>query len=88
MPDDADGGDVEPLTTVDVRLDDNGKQSYSVPFLSPGDYTLAVTCQAANDVIPDEDDANAEVDNALVFTAGQNATISHGKTEVINFPAG
>ena len=86
-PDDIDGADVEPLTTADVRLDDNGEQSYSVPFLSPGEYTVAFTCQAVDDVIPDDDAPGADVDNAISFTPGQHATVIHGKTEVISFTA-
>lgn len=82
-PDDI-GSKAGPLTTADVRLDDNGEQAYSVPFLSPGLYTVAFTCQAADDVIPDEGEPDA--DNAIVFTPGQNATVSHGETTVISFP--
>jgi len=78
VPDDIDAMAAEPLTTADVRLNDlSGDQEYLVPFLAPGDYTVAFTCQAADD--------NPEEDNAgLVFSAVRDATVTDGETSTVN----
>jgi hypothetical protein len=40
------GSDNEPLTSALVHANANGGFEYEVGFLDPGDYTLALTCQA------------------------------------------
>jgi len=87
MPDDIDGNAPEPLTTADVRLNDEGKQAYTVPFLAPGDYTVAFTCQGTDDTVPDPDDPGLPADDAIAFTAGMNATVQDGKTTNVDFDA-
>ena len=49
-PDDIDGEGAEPVTTVDA-VDEDGDGDYEYEtLLEPGDYTIALTCQAANDL--------------------------------------
>lgn len=87
LPDDVDGILPDPLTTADVRLNNDGNQEYMAPFLSPGDYTVAFTCQGADDVMPDLDNPELPVDDAIAFTAGINATVFDGQTTIVNFDA-
>jgi hypothetical protein len=83
-PDDIDDEPAEPLTTADIRLD----QTYRIAFLSPGEYTVAFTCQAADDIAPDADDPSLLVDNPIIFTRGFNVTVQNGVVETLNFPGG
>lgn len=80
VPDDVDGSAPDPLTTADVRLNMDGAQGFVAPFLSPGDYTVAFTCQGRDDVMPDPDDATLAADDAIEFTAGVDATLLSGQT--------
>ncbi|MFU8817285.1 MAG: DUF4382 domain-containing protein [Pseudomonadales bacterium] len=68
-----------PLATARVAQDDQaaGAYTYSVPFLSPGDYTVAFTCQGL------EDDPEATDD--LVFVQPQNATVVNAQTTEVDF---
>lgn len=79
IPTDIDGSDSDPLTTGSVAVDNMaaGAYTYSIPFLSPGDYTVAFTCQGLN-----EDPANT--DN-LVFVQAQNAVVTDGEETTIDF---
>jgi hypothetical protein len=87
VPDDIDGIPAEPITTADIRLDpDSGDQSYSVPYLSPGNYTVAFTCQGSDDVIPDPDNAAIDPNDSIVFSAGSNVTVSDDEVTELNFP--
>ena len=55
--DDIDGDPGDPYATAVVKFDaDENEYRYAFEFMSVGDYTLAFTCQAANDS-PDDDDA-------------------------------
>jgi hypothetical protein len=74
VPDDVDGtGD--PVATADVTLA-NGLYSYRV-VLAPGDYTVAFTCQAADDVSP-------ETDETIAFLPTVNVTMT-GITRTVDF---
>lgn len=87
-PDDVDGLDPEPLTTARVTLnDDTGNYGYTVPFLAPGAYTLAFTCQGADDVSPNPlvPSPDPAADNVLVFTPGVDATVVADQTATVNF---
>ncbi len=85
-PDDIDGIAPDPLTTADVRLNqESGNHEYLVPFLPTGDYTVAFTCESADDVIPDEDQLGLAVDDTLTFTDGVNAKVVDGQTTVVDF---
>ena len=57
--DDIDGIDPDPLTTIDVTQNDAGDFVYRT-LIAPGDYTIAFTCQAAND--------DPEVDESATMT--------------------
>jgi hypothetical protein len=69
------GSPAEPLTSVLVELDEgSGDYVYEVGFVAEGDYTVAFTCQAADDD-PATDDDIAFVGAANVsVTANQETT--------------
>ena len=76
VPDDLDGVD-DPVTTAPVRVDDTmaGAYTYTVPFLDPGAYTVAFTCQGLGD-----DPATDEVGVDEIAFAGQvNAEVATGQ---------
>ncbi len=78
-PDDIGGSGVEPLTTAPVVLDMNtaGAYTYRVTFLSPGDYTLALNCQGANE--------DPEVDDDLTFLQPTNTTVVDDQESLVDF---
>ena len=77
-PDHTDDIAPDPLTTADVRLNNaSGNYEYMAPFLPPGDYTAAFTCQGRDD--------DPATDDAITFTAGQDATVMDGQTTPVNF---
>ena len=85
QPDDIDGVDPDPVTTVDaVDEDVDGDYEYET-VLPPGDYTVTFTCQAANDVANTNESDNGTVDT-VAFFGGVNATIAGGSDIEINFP--
>lgn len=56
-PDDIDGTGVEPVATTRVIGDSiSGQFSYALRFLSPGEYTLALTCFGDADAADADDD--------------------------------
>lgn len=88
VPDDIDGTEPEPVTTARVDPDDgSGAWRYRVAFLAPGDYTVAFTCQAADDLAPDPEAAGADpaTDNAIAFTEGKTATVTAGSSTTVDF---
>lgn len=66
-----------PVTTAKVSSD--GSNTYTAAFLPTGDYTIALTCDAAND--------SAASDDALTFSNAQNVTVVAGDTTSANFVA-
>lgn len=76
-PNDIDQSDDDPVATGDVTQDENGNYTYSVTFLSPGDYTVAFTCQADDDEPDTEDD--------ITFAGSANATVEDGAETVVDF---
>ena len=88
VPDDLDeAGDVTPLATVDAVLsDDSTGYDYStiVPF---GDYTVAFSCQAANDEAETNETGNTDPadDTVSFFDPAVNVTLSDtpGETSAI-----
>lgn len=71
-------GDTHPLTTANVTLDiDSGLYVYSIGFVPTGDYTVALTCQALDDM-PDQDDD-------IVFLQTQNAAVIAEQNTEVNF---
>lgn len=89
-PDDVDDVDPEPVTTARVMLNqDSGNYEYSLPFMAPGTYTVAFTCQAGDDISPDptvQPPPDPAADNAIDFTAGIDVTVVAEQTQTVNFP--
>jgi hypothetical protein len=71
-----DDTDVDPLTTANVRQDDGGIYRYSVAFLSPGEYTIAFTCQGLSE--------DPETDDPLLFVS-DTVTVVDGEDRVYDF---
>ncbi len=69
-------GGTAPLTSATLKLNStSGDYDYTVGFLAPGTYTLAVTC-AGDDV---------STATTLVFSASQTADVTANSTTTINF---
>ncbi len=89
-PDDVDDVDPEPVTTARVMLnEDSGNYEYSLPFMAPGTYTVAFTCQAGDDISPDPTvlpPPDPAADNVIEFTPGIDVTVVAEQTETVNFP--
>jgi hypothetical protein len=66
-----------PITTANVT--GTGPYSYTASFLPAGDYTIAVTCDAAAD--------SAATVDTLTFSYAQNVTVTAGATTTANFLA-
>jgi hypothetical protein len=79
IPADIAGTDSDPLATAIVAQDDQaaGAYTYSVPYLSPGTYTVAFTCQGLSE--------DPEADDGLVFVEPQNATVANRQTARVDF---
>lgn len=76
-PDDV-GGAVEPVTTARVELDDGtGDYVYTAAFLPAGDYTVAFTCDAADD--------DPEADDDLTYEPAADASVAAGTTATVDF---
>ena len=76
-PDDIDGGAVDPITTANVTDNGSGAFAYRAAFLSPGDYTVAFTCEAAND--------EAGSDDALTFLGTRTVNVAADETTAADF---
>ena len=86
LPDDMDGVAPEPITTAETRLNDvSGNYEYSASFLAPGAYTVAFTCQAVDDQVPDDENPGADVDDPIAFTSGVDATVVADQTTTVDF---
>lgn len=70
------GRDDNPVTTANVSYD-GSDYSFSVGFLTEGDYTLAFTCDAGMDDPEEEDDLN--------FSATLNTAVTAGETTNVTF---
>ena len=81
-PDDIDGLDamtdpnVDPVATLEVSQNTAGDYTYSA-ILTPGDYTVAFTCQAGLD--------DPATDDTLLFSAPVDATVVADQTTTIDF---
>lgn len=75
--DDVDGIDPDPLATVDAVLNDASTDYEYSTLLPYGDYTVAFTCQAANDLPETNELGNAEPedDSVAFFDPAVNITI-------------
>lgn len=70
------GADTDPLVTATVSQDAGGVYRYEVNYLSVGEYTVAFTCQASDDV-PDSEEA---IDFSPVVTG---VLINNGETTTL-----
>jgi len=75
-PDDVDGVDPDPITTAAVTLDAGSNYVYTLPFLAPGNYTLAATCVADLDE-SDTDDAAVDFVGTVPVTVTAGTTTNH-----------
>lgn len=83
----------DPYATAQVSFDPDfnageGRGEFTVPFLPAGDYTVAFTCNADLERLPDpEADSEDERlgDDDLVFQQPQNATVEVQTTTVVDF---
>ncbi len=90
MPTDIAGLETDPVATVAVRQAEDGIYRYSA-LLTPGDYTLAFTCQASSD--DPEIDQSTDVPEGsdspvpLVFVTveGGSITVEDDGNYVVNF---
>jgi len=79
VPDDL-GSATPPLASTAVNLDNaTGAYRFRLGFVPVGASTVAFTCAA--------DDDTAEADEAIVFAAPLNATVTAGQTTTVVFPA-
>lgn len=78
-PDDVGGAaGPTPVATATVGQEDDGTYTYET-ILSPGDYTVAFTCQA--------DDDDPETDETIAFVQETDVTIVDEGAEEVNFVA-
>jgi hypothetical protein len=75
-PDDIDSVDPEPVATAAVKQNSTGEYTYKT-ILSPGDYTVAFTCQAKDDAPTTND--------AIAFVQPMNVSIADGQTVSATF---
>lgn len=68
---------INPLAVTPVTQDSAGDYTYKAAFLPPGDYTLALTCQALSD-FPLQDDA-------LSFLSVSSVSVSRGGAMTVDF---
>ena len=80
QPLDIHGVDTDPIATATVRKGTDEIYRYEVSYLSVGQYTAALTCQASNDEVETQ-----EPIEFLVVTMGVG--VAHGETTTVNFTA-
>lgn len=82
IPDDIDGLDeaddpnADPVATIDVAQGGSADYRYST-IISPGDYTVAFTCQAGLD--------DPDFDDEILFSNTINVTITNGEETIADF---
>ncbi len=89
-PTDIAGLETDPVATVAVRQANDGSYAYSA-VLTPGDYTLAFTCQASSDdpevdqstVIPDGEQAPLPLE--FVTTGDSSVSVEEGGSYTVDF---
>lgn len=75
VPDDIDRIAADPVDYVIVKFDSaSGQYHYRITRLKASDYTLAFTCQAAED--------NPDTDNYISFQSIRNVTVVAGKDTI------
>lgn len=77
-PEDIDGSASDPLVTATVSLGDGDVYGYEVNYLSEGEYTVALTCEASDD--------DPETDDGIGFAASVTGVmIIDGEVTVVDF---
>lgn len=86
-PDDIDGENPEPITTLDAVLNEDSTAYEYSTLLNFGDYTVAFTCQAANDLAESSETGNENPDDDTVtFFDPVNVTLgAEDPDQVVNF---
>lgn len=86
-PDDVDNNPAEPLTSalLTPRNDGSNLFDYEIGFLLAGSYTAAFTCNAISDD-PDTDDRSGSSSDTVLFSEGQNVSVTADSTSTVNFP--
>src|SRR4029079_7866378 len=80
-PDDIDGVDPDPIAVIPVEPNSTGDYTYHT-VITPGTYTIALTCQAGKD---NPDDGQSE---DIKFVAPVTQTISADKEVAVDFSKG
>jgi len=87
-PDDIDNNDPNPLVTAAVEPADRGGFGYKVHYLPSGEtgmtYTVALTCEASNDLVPITEDPT-DSDDGIAFVAPQTTVVTDGQTNRVDF---
>lgn len=68
----------QPIASADVRLDSDGDWHFTLPFVAPGDYTVAWTCEG--------DDEQPRNDDGLVFRASTSVSVVEMQSSTVTFP--
>jgi hypothetical protein len=76
-PDDIDGMDPDPVATAAVKQNAAGAYTYKT-ILSPGDYTIAFTCQAKSD--------DPTTNDPIAFVGPRTVSIVDTQTVTADFP--
>ena len=76
VPDDIDGIDPDPVATIEAEPNADGDYAYET-ILTPGDYTVAFTCEAGND--------DPESEDEIVFLPESNLSLVADGEETIDF---
>lgn len=87
--DDIDGTEPEPVAIAELTLASDSQHYEYRTVLPLGDYTLAFTCQSANDDSETNDFGNEDpADDTVAFFAPKSATLggASGVTAVVDFP--
>ena len=90
--DDVDDDDADPYATAEVEFDpatgNVGEGSFVIDFLPPDEYTIAFTCRADQERLPNPDSGIADeqqADDALDFQQPQNATVEARQASQVHF---
>lgn len=78
-PDDIDGLEPEPITSAMVDIN---TLTYVVGFLAPGEYTVALTCNAADD---DPEQDNSLTNAPLTFISTASVTVTAETESMLDF---
>lgn len=65
-----------PVTTAGITQQSNGSFTYKIAYVAPGDYTVAFTCDGAND--------DPSTKDSLNFTSQTNVTVTADNTATAN----